>query len=342
MYLFNNKILKYSDDSWEINQYKQIEKYNILLKSYLPESVKVFNDLKIKISAGSKTEVEKNKQPSPFHTNEKSQFLQGLAFKNFLLNKKQSSLDVCIPCHNGEKYLNITIPKIINALKKLDIKWDLHLLCHNSNDNTLNILKSFESSNIHIYEKKDNCTLGEVRNFFLENKNINNDFICYIDSDDLVNDNFFLQFQDLNRAMPDENIFICITYNNCKRTDYNDIPTDFTEFLSQDIYCEKNEYKLKGTGTLYKKSIINDNNIRFPLCNIFEGESFNIRYFDCLNNLKSICMLNAIYVMGPRGETSSISYDKKKIAFEELSKYKNIFKKDESKKLIQTFIDKCK
>lgn len=340
MYIMDGKVAAYDTGSWFFEQAAKIKDYNDYFISLLGDKVKVFKDLSNKISLGSKSEIAKKSIPSCFHSNERTVRLQGLAFKNFIHSKKDVSLDVCIPCHNGSEYLRTTIPNIITALRKLHIKWDLHLLCHNSNDSTLSILKSFEDYNIHIYEKKEQCTLGEVRNFFLENKSISNDYICYIDSDDLVNEDFFLQFENLNRSLGDKNLFICTTYNRCIRTSYDDAPKDFTALINPMIYVIKNEIKLKGTGSFYKKSVIDSNSIRFPLCNIFEGETFNIRYFDCLDDKKSVCMLNAIYVMGPRGETTISTPEKKSIAYKALISYISLLKKQDSKKELQKFIER--
>lgn len=339
-YIMDGQIKSYDADSWFLEQAGKIRDYNDYFIGLMGEDVRVFRDLSNKISSGSKSEITKKSIPSCFHSNERTVRLQGLAFRNFLHGRKDASIDICIPCHNGSSYLKKTVPSIIAALKKLTIKWDLHLLCHNSSDDTLSILKSFEDSCIHIYEKKEQCTLGEVRNFFLENESIHNDYLCYIDSDDLLNEDFFLQFENLNRALGDKNLFICTTYNRCIRTSYDDAPKDFTKLMNPMIYSIKNEIKLKGTGTFYKKSIIDSSCIRFPLCNVFEGEAFNIRYFDCLNDKKSVCMLNAIYVMGPRGETAASSPEKNRIAYEALVSYNSLLKKQDSKKELQKFIER--
>lgn len=82
----DNKYYRYPKDYWGIKQAKLIQERTALLKSYLNNKVKMFDDSNIKIGEGSASEKSRGEKiPSTFHTSLETQQLQGLLFRKNIL-----------------------------------------------------------------------------------------------------------------------------------------------------------------------------------------------------------------------------------------------------------------
>lgn len=84
-----------------------------------------------------------------------------------------------MPCFNSEKYVTEAIQSIINQSHS---NWELLICDDASTDNSLAILKSFESTNIKIYENKSN--LGYLKTCNKLFKVAKGEYITFQDSDD--------------------------------------------------------------------------------------------------------------------------------------------------------------
>lgn len=91
-------------------------------------------------------------------------------------------ITIIMPVYNSEKYLERAIKSVINQTYK---NWELICINDASTDNSLQILKKYESNKIKIKSLKKNSGTAIARNEAL--KIANGRFIAYLDADDYYN-----------------------------------------------------------------------------------------------------------------------------------------------------------
>lgn len=101
---------------------------------------------------------------------------------------KNPNLSIIIPCYNVENYLNECLESIINQTYN---NYEIILVDDCSNDNTLNIIKSYAKKYTFIKTiyNKENKGAAYSRNEAL--KIANGKYISFIDSDDYIPNNYF-------------------------------------------------------------------------------------------------------------------------------------------------------
>ena len=89
----DEKIHEYPKEDWGNRQAILIEKYVDYFSKLLP-SCRVFEDADLNIGFPTRGEKERKESvPSPFHTSEDTQRLQGLLFRKFLFNEDSKEID---------------------------------------------------------------------------------------------------------------------------------------------------------------------------------------------------------------------------------------------------------
>ena len=107
-------------------------------------------------------------------------------------------VSVIIPCHNTDKYIQTCLNSLIHQQLK-----DLEIICvdDHSTDNTLNILKQFEKeypTKVKVLSLQAERGCSAARNLGLSYAN--GEYIGFVDSDDYVSLNMYLDFYYLARA----------------------------------------------------------------------------------------------------------------------------------------------
>lgn len=118
-----------------------------------------------------------------------------------------SLCSIIMPCHNGERYLADSIQSVINQTYK---NWELLIVDDNSQDNSINIIKSFvnKDSRIALYENRQSTgSPATPRNIGLSNAN--GKYIAFLDCDDIWLPSK-LEKQIL--MMETENIYVAFSY----------------------------------------------------------------------------------------------------------------------------------
>ena len=170
-------------------------------------------------------------------------------------------ISVVVPVYNVEKYIVKCLESIVNQTYK---DYELIIVDDGSTDNTVNVIRNYlESINFHYYlYLKENGGQSSSRNFGL--KKSTGDYIVFIDSDDIISDDFLSE------------LYISIIKNNADFSFCN------YEFVSQQSPPIDNNNKhillnkenllklfLKRTidfvvpSMLFKKNFLIDNNIWF-------------------------------------------------------------------------------
>lgn len=188
-----------------------------------------------------------------------------------------AKISVIIPVYNVEDYLNKCLDSIINQTFK-----DIEIICVNdgSKDNSLQIVKEYaqKDNRIKIVDK-ENGGLSSARNAGLEVAT--SEWISFIDSDDWLDIDTFEKIEKIFELNPD---IICFG-------------THLRGEVAPEIASADAEYyRIKHTGLvelndeirettdvatwnkLYKKSIIDKFNLRFPMGKHYEDYPFYWEY----------------------------------------------------------------
>lgn len=198
-------------------------------------------------------------------------------------------VSIIIPTYNVEMYLKECLDSAINQTIE-----DIEILCVDdcSTDNSLKILNDYakKDSRIHVIALDKNSKQGYARNRALDIAK--GEFIVFVDADDYLAPD---AVEDLLLAANNSNadIVVAKTSNFTKSSKYDEMCKNF------EIYCNKRTkntgcynfngefmaYRSGPVAKLFKKSIIDKFNIRFPQNIINEDEAFHWAYFSHINNV---------------------------------------------------------
>lgn len=174
-------------------------------------------------------------------------------------------ISVIVPVYNTEKYLEKCISSIIK--QQVD-DYEVIFVNDGSTDNSEEILKKYENINLKKfrYYYKENGGLSDARNFGV--KQATGDYICFIDSDDYIDENLF---ENLEKYI---NEYVDLIKYKCVRVDenYNEIEK-VNGFEFETASGEEAFNKLYGKDVLletawlylYKRSFWEENNFKFPI-----------------------------------------------------------------------------
>lgn len=208
------------------------------------------------------------------------------------MNKQNCPLiTVGIPVYNRELLITKCIQSVLNQTYS---NFEIILVDDGSTDNSLEICKSFESSDdrIRIISQK-NSGVSTARNQVI--KNAKGDYICFIDSDDFVESDL-LQTYVTELEKQDYDLIICGFKNSTadgtlvyyELSDFD--LTDINEFWKQFGYLLARNLLRSPVNKLYKTSILKENNLLFDISTqIAEDAIFNADYY---NYIKSISIVN--------------------------------------------------
>jgi len=183
-------------------------------------------------------------------------------------------ISLIVPVYNVSLYLK----RCIESILVQDFNtFELILVNDGSTDNSLDICKHYanQDSRIRVIDQP-NGGVSNARNKGLEVAN--GEFICFIDSDDWVEPNYLSSFVSFYQTTYTD-LIISNVVNQKNNSKTNNKP--FVErsiqsesFVPEDFF-NGNDFILENTpfAKLFKKSIIDDNNIRFNI-NLKNGEDF--------------------------------------------------------------------
>lgn len=207
-------------------------------------------------------------------------------------------ISIIVPIYNVEKYLDRCMQTLINQTLQ-DI--EIIMVDDGSPDNCPKLCDEYaqKDNRIKVIHKK-NGGLSDARNAGL---NIaTGEYVAFIDSDDFtsinayeklynvaIKDNYDIVFAGFVRHDKEGNIIKCFTYNR----EY--IGKDINYFLSDMLYQEKQDSEEKEIcmsvwNAIYKKEILDKNNIRFKSERKFLSEDilFHSEILPCCKRIRCI------------------------------------------------------
>ena len=172
---------------------------------------------------------------------------------------------IIVPVYNAERFVSETIENLL----KQDVKKEILLINDGSTDNSLNIIKKYESNHncIKVIDKP-NGGVSSARNLGLNSAT--GDYVIFVDSDDFIDETLLKQCESLLGNYKIDTIYYTYKYVY-PNTDKEDIPF---YYINSGLYstgewleefkklCESHIIHCIGTN-IYKKSIIDKHNIRF-------------------------------------------------------------------------------
>lgn len=165
-------------------------------------------------------------------------------------------VSVIIPVYNVEKYLE----RSLNSLSKQTLN-DIEIICIDdcSKDNSLEILRKFENtdSRFKIVALSENKGAAYARNMGL--KIATGEYLGFIDPDDDIDLNYY---EELYKKAKEDDADIV----KCQRKTINLDGTEIVSNKNNHILSKgKFEFSYEWTTAIYKKSMLDDNNICFPV-----------------------------------------------------------------------------
>ncbi|MCH5296593.1 MAG: glycosyltransferase [Ruminococcus sp.] len=209
---------------------------------------------------------------------------------------------VIIPAYNAEN----TIRRCLNSLlqtKRSDI--EVLIIDDGSTDSTAEICRGIANNDKRVkYYKKENGGVSSARNMGLDYAV--GEYICFVDSDDFVSDDYFNclsseLIDDYDLLIYGIKIFDGQNYKFGKYFPYSFTDLDKVEsFLCKEL--RKQRLNLV-CNKVYKRALIKENGIVFPeQLHIGEDKVFMVRYITAVKNVKSI---NAcIYISSTENQNS--------------------------------------
>lgn len=179
-------------------------------------------------------------------------------------------VSVIVPVYNTEKYLKNCIDSL---LKQNFEDYEIIVINDLSPGNTEEIIKSYNDKKIVYIKNKTNKGIGYNRNLGI--KKAKGEYVCFIDSDDYVKEDFISKMYNYSK---ENNLDLCV----CDYVNIDEEGNKLKEFNLSDFcitnYEENNkilcEINLAPWNKLYKKDMLVKNKIEFSETLKYEDLSF--------------------------------------------------------------------
>lgn len=247
------------------------------------------------------------------------------------MDKKRFLISIIIPVFNSEKYIKNTFNSIKNQTIGFD-NLEVIFVDDNSTDNTKNILKEFSKkySNVNSIFLKENSGFGGFpRNVGIENASA--EFLMFIDSDDIFYPDAceFLYNKIINTDLDVVSGNYVVSINGTKNKNvWHHIKLKNNELYVKNVKENRNVLIIPPAimSKIYKKSIILENNIKFPCGVPGEDLVFSSNYFLNSENFLFIDYPIFEYIIRDDEHDKSVSYERgKKYLYGLMESYITLF-----------------
>lgn len=219
---------------------------------------------------------------------------------------KQPLVSIIVPVYNVEKYIERCLDSIVSQTYR-----NLQIIVVNdgSPDNSEIIIEQFKKNdNRIVYIKRQNGGLGAARNTGLEAAK--GEYVCFIDSDDWVSKQYVerlvqVLLRDDSQIAVCNMIYIFSDYSVRPRT---------PKILSEDIITAEQalrkefigkEYRFHAPNKFCKRSLFEDNNIRFSEGKLYEDIMTTYKLFLAAKKVSLLPYDLYFYFQGREGSIMS-------------------------------------
>lgn len=208
-----------------------------------------------------------------------------------------TSVSVIVPVYNTKKYLHKCLDSLINQTLK-----DIEIICINdgSTDNSLKILNDYAQKDNRIKVlSQENKKQGAARNAGLEIAT--GEYIGYVDSDDWVDSDFY---EKLYNAAKKHNFDIALGTNIRAKKNANKKRLHIKEEKEYTTLQEKLDVNVQWknpcpTNKIYKKSLLVENNIKWPEGVFCEDRIYTLKAVYHANGIVTVPNVNYYYYKNP-------------------------------------------
>lgn len=209
-------------------------------------------------------------------------------------------VSIIVPVHNSSKYIKSCLDSIINQTYK---KIEIIVIENGSTDNSLEILKSYKDK-IKLEVLKA-AGLSKARNKGLELSR--GEFIAFVDSDDRVNPTMIEEL--VNNIKENNSDLSCCDINEIHEKTSKEIKRD--EYPRKTITKEeinKNYimFNFAIWNKLYKKEIIEKNEVTFPIDLKYEDIPFVLKYLTKCNKVSKVNKYLYNYLIHDESEQTTV------------------------------------
>lgn len=225
-------------------------------------------------------------------------------------------VSVVIPTYNVEKYLDKSLKSIVSQTYN---NLEIIIVIDGATDNSYEIAKMWAKRDKRIkIIYQENLGSGPARNNGI--KNSKGEFIMFVDPDDWIDENMV---EELLIEQSKENVELVlsnfrIVNPNSKIIIIEKNIEECTLLTKEEV--RNNYMKLFGaqildapTRKLYKRSIIEENNILFPDLRRSQDIVFNYRYYDKISSLKVVNKAYYNYMIDKKNYISKLKKDYYKV-----------------------------
>src|SRR5690554_6646610 len=231
-----------------------------------------------------------------------------------VISNTDIKISVIVPVYNTEKYLEKCISSVLN--QNYD-NFELILVNDGSTDNSYEICNHFAQKDKRVIVlNQQNQGVSTARNAGI--KKAIGEWCCFVDSDDWIEPNYFLDFT--KHPLAQDNLIIQEVKRNVNQIYKISKNYEYTTYTIKNLkeILDKNAVLFNGYPfcKLYNLNLIKSKNIIFKQ-NLKIGEDL-IFYLEYLKHIKTITFINSAHYVYNYVETSA-SY--KFYTFEELSSF---------------------
>lgn len=228
------------------------------------------------------------------------------------MQNKKYLISVIVPVFNSENYIHNTFDSIKNQSIGFE-NIELIFVDDYSTDNSRKIIKSYSNkySNVKCFLLDENSGFGgQPRNMGI--KNASSDYIMFLDSDDIFYPD---ACEKLYKEIHDKNLDLVFGYYV---TDVDGVKSNHIFFDDNFRICDIYEnsdilkYPPAIMSKIYKKSIILENDINFPIGIPGEDLVFSTNYFLHAQGIEYINFPVFEYIIRNSSNEKSVSYERNK------------------------------
>ena len=203
-------------------------------------------------------------------------------------------ISIIIPVYNASKFLKKCLDSVENQTFK---DYEVILINDGSKDNSLEIIRSFQKNNfgkVNVVNKK-NTGVSDCRNIGIIKAK--GDFIMFVDADDFLDKDALKNYYEI--ITKEDSDLLIGTWNeiseNKKQLKQSTPADNFNSNVEDKLGVVLNHYLKNRTGgapwaKLFRKSIILQNNIKFPI-DLPLGEDY-IFLLQVIVNIKTVSFYN--------------------------------------------------
>jgi len=198
------------------------------------------------------------------------------------LKNTKYKVSVIIPCYNGEDFISTAIESLINQTIGFE-NIEVVIVNDASTDSSLDIINKYRENyeNISVVSLDENSGVSVARNTGIENSSC--DYIMFLDADDVY---YSEMCEKLYKAITDNNADLAISriefYIDSKRKKNYPILDNYGDYIYiKSIYDlpELMSMFIAVWNKIFRKSIIEENNLNFPINVNLEDLIFSSKYF---------------------------------------------------------------